>query len=330
MDPCGVVVVTAAGGGHTGRAHALAQHLVERLGRDRLVFLVARGDGWSREKLGGFGRIVEISRVRGSNESVVVGLARGVRGIFEAAHALPRNICTFVSMGASISVPAGFIARVRGAFIYNVEAVVRFTRPSLSARLLRPISHVTVLHWEEQLRIHPRGRVYGPIYPRPKYRPRDEGYILVTGGSQGFPELFNAVSRLGLERVVLHTGRVDPRPYRGRHPGWIVFSFDPDFDRWLAGAHLVVTHFGNTAVEAALTDGKPVVIVYNPAWRTAAGYEDAKILAEKLNAVLLRGPPTPEELERAIREAEGRKPPAYPNGAARLAEEIAGLCTCTG
>jgi UDP-N-acetylglucosamine--N-acetylmuramyl-(pentapeptide) pyrophosphoryl-undecaprenol N-acetylglucosamine transferase len=316
------VVVTAAGGGHTGRAYAFAQALRGLDESIPLYFIVSRGDVWSRRKLEAFGRVVEVARVRGVNESLLRAALRLPRSLLDSLHAVPGNACVFVSMGASISVPAALVAKLRGARIYNVEAVVRFTKPSLSARVLRPISDVTVLHWEEQKRIHPEGRVYGPIYPKPRYEPRDEGYILVTGGSYGYPELFRAVSELGLERVVLHTGRVDPEPYRRRHPGWTVFRFDPDFDRWLAGAHVVVTHYGNTAVEAALTYGKPVVIVYNPAWRTTAGYEDARILAGKLNAVLLRGPPTPRELEEAIAEAEKRKPPRYPNGAEKLAREI--------
>ncbi|MEB3851468.1 MAG: polysaccharide biosynthesis protein [Desulfurococcales archaeon] len=324
----GAIVVTAAGGGHTGRAYALAQALAGLVDGDMLYFVVARGDAWSRRKLEGFGRVVEVRRVRAVNESLLRGLLRLPGGLLDAWRSVPRGVCAFVSMGASISVPSGLAARLRGARLYNVEAVVRFTRPSLAARALRPVSHVTVLHWEEQLRIHPGGRVYGPIYPRPSREPRDEGYILVTGGSYGYPELFEAVSRLDPGRVVLHTGRVDPRVYRERHPGWVVFRFDPDFDRWLAGARVVVTHYGNTAVEAALTYGKPLVIVYNPAWRTAAGYRDAEVLAGKLNAVLLPGPPTPEELAEALREAERRRPPRYPNGAERLAAEIAGLCGC--
>ena len=72
-----------------------------------------------------------------------------------------------------------------------------------------------------------------------------------------------------------------------------------------------------------MTYHKPVVIVPNPEWRLTAGWEDARILAGKLNAVLVEEI-TPRSILQAIEEARGRKPPVYPDGAAGLAEELLG------
>jgi len=316
------VAITAAGGGHTGRAVALAERLY---GKFDLLFLVSRGDRWSRSKLEKYGQIIEVPRIRSPNESLAKAAARLLPALLSALRRVPRELCVFVSMGAGLSIPAAVAAWLKGVRVYNVESIVRFVRPSLAARVLRPFSDVTVLHWEEQLHIHPSGRVYGPIYERPKYPVRDEGYVLVTGGSYGFKALFDSVSNLGLENVVLQTGQVDPEPYRRRHPGWRVFRFSPDFGRWLAGARVVVTHFGQTAVDAALTYRKPTVIVYNPEWRTAAGLEDARILARKLNAVLVENP-IPAAIRVAIEEAVRRKPPSYINGGDVLAREMLEIC----
>ena len=325
------IVVSASGGGHTGRAAALGHFLRTMNGScsENLYFVIRRGDKWTSSKVGKLGGIIEVRSIRNVNESIVKGIIRLPAAFIDAWRRLPSSICSFVSMGASISIPAAITAKLRGARIYNVETIVRFVKPSLTARALRPISDVTVLHWEEQRKIHPGGIVYGPLYPPPLHEPRDDGYVLVTGGSYGFPELFRTVSELGLDRVVMQTGRIDPEPLKKRNPGWIVFRFDPEFDKWLARAHIVITHFGNTAVEAALTYHKPVIMVYNPAWRTAAGLEDAKIFAKKINAVFLPKPPTREELRAAIREAENTKPPRYPNGAEKLAKELKELC-CPG
>jgi len=105
----------------------------------------------------------------------------------------------------------------------------------------------------------------------------------------------------------------------------VVFRFTRDFGRWLAGARVVVTHFGQTAVDAALTYRKPTVIVYNPEWKTAAGIGDARFLARKLNAVLVEEL-TLESLEAAVRDAMARKPVSYEDGGQRLAEEILEVC----
>jgi UDP-N-acetylglucosamine--N-acetylmuramyl-(pentapeptide) pyrophosphoryl-undecaprenol N-acetylglucosamine transferase len=315
------VAITAAGGGHTGRAVALAERLAPRLD---LVFVVAEGDAWSRSRLELYGEVVEVPKLR-SPRPLAKGVARLPRILVEGFRKLPREICAFVSMGAGLSVPLGLAARLRGVRVYNVESAVRFAKPSLTAWALQPLSHVTVLQWEEQLSILPRGRVYGPIYEFPKHQVRDEGYVLVTGGSYGFKKLFDAVSSLGFDRVVLQTGRVDPRPYREKHRDWIVFRFTPDFGRWIAGARLVITHFGQTAVDSVLTYRKPTVMVYNPEWRTAAGLRDARILARKLNVVLVEEVSL-RVLEAAVEEAFSREIPSYPDGARALADEIVELC----
>jgi len=312
------VIITASGGGHTGYAVALAQRLH---GRADTLFIIPRNDKWTKSKVERYGEVVEVSKPRGPRDSLGKLLLRMPRALLESIGRVRGDYDVFVSSGSNHSVPPAIIARLKGLRVYNVESSVRFTRPSLSARWLRPFSHVTVLQWEEQSRIHPKGVVYGPLYEYPEYEPVDKGYILVTGGTYGHKLLFDAVSELELENVVLQTGRVDPEPYRRKHPEWTVFRFDPDFGKWLAGASVVVSHLGKTVIDAALTYRKPVVIVPNPEWRLTAGWEDARILARKLNAVLVEDI-TPKNLLEAIEEAKKRRLPSYPDGAEKLAREI--------
>ncbi len=312
------VIITASGGGHTGYAVALAQRLH---GRADILFIIPRNDKWSRSKVERYGEVVEVSKPRGPRDSLGKLLIRMPRALLESIGHVRGDYDVFVSSGSNHSVPPAIIARLKGLRVYNVESSVRFTRPSLSARWLRPFSHVTVLQWEEQLKLHPNGAVYGPLYEYPEYEPVDKGYILVTGGTYGHKLLFDAISELELENIVLQTGRVDPEPYRKRHPEWVVFQFDPDFGKWLAGASVVVSHLGKTVIDAALTYRKPVVVVPNPEWRLTAGWEDARILARKLNAVFVEDI-APKSLLDAIEEAKKRRPPSYPDGAEKLAREI--------
>ena len=196
---------------------------------------------------------------------------------------------------------------MKGLRLYNIESSVRFTRPSLSAMWLRHFSHVTVLQWDEQKRIHPDGRVYGPLYELPEHEPADKGYILITGGTYGHKLLFDVISELELSNIVLQTGRVNPKPYVKKHPEWTIFRFDPDFGKWLASASVVVSHLGKTVIDAALTYRKPVIIVPNPEWKLSAGWKDAEILANKLNAVLVKEI-TPRNILHAIDEAKNKNP----------------------
>ena len=318
------IVIAASGGGHTGHAVAIAQQL-RRLGAEP-GFIVVEGDRWSLLRLKGLGRVVaSVPSLLRAGETAAA-LPRRLPLLARALLGVPRGVRVLVSTGSSHSVAAALAARLKGGIVVHVEVSERLAGPSGASRFLGPVASLYAAQWPEQMGFLPRGRslLVGPVYEEPRYPARDLGYVLVTAGTQGFPELFDTVRRLGLPRVVLQTGRVDPGPYR--RPGWRVFRFDPDLHRWIAGASLVVSHFGRTVIDAALTYGKPVLIVPNPRWSTArgAGFRDAVLLARRLNVAV--APPKaardPELLARALRAAERLRPRRYPNGGAALARVL--------
>jgi UDP-N-acetylglucosamine--N-acetylmuramyl-(pentapeptide) pyrophosphoryl-undecaprenol N-acetylglucosamine transferase len=175
------------------------------------------------------------------------------------------------------------------------------------------------LQWEEQKQIL-EGTVVGPIFPKITTKPRDGGFILVAGGTHGHKPLFDALARSDLHNIVLQTGKVDPEPYIKMHPEWTVFTVTNEFNEYLAGAQLVVTHLGVTVLEA-IVHKKPVVIVPNPEWTRTGGLKDAEHLAKKVNGVLVSEINLDGILE-AIEEARNRKVPDLPDGAQTLANTI--------
>jgi UDP-N-acetylglucosamine--N-acetylmuramyl-(pentapeptide) pyrophosphoryl-undecaprenol N-acetylglucosamine transferase len=124
--------------------------------------------------------------------------------------------------------------------------------------------------------------------------------------------------------VVLQTGEVDPEPYQKKHPEWKIIRYTERFNELIAGAHVVVTHFGATALEV-LSYKKPMVIVGNPEWTRAAVFEDATVYAKKINAPLVLEV-TLENVLDAIKSAEGREVPTLPDGANALAKIILNMC----
>ncbi|MEZ0290373.1 MAG: glycosyltransferase [Sulfolobales archaeon] len=308
--------ITASGGGHTGYAIALAQRLA---GKAELVFYIPRGDRWSRSKVERYGEIVEIRKSRGPNESVFRLLYNLPRAFIESLERVG-EIDLFISSGSNHSIPPAVASKMKRIPVINIESSVRFARASGSAKYLSYISDLTVLQWEEQKKILPRGEVFGPLYEKPEYEARDDNLIVVTAGTYGFKELFDVVYKTDLENVVLQTGRVDPGLYRGKK-NWIVFDFDPDINRWIARASIIITHLGKTVIDAALTYRKPVILIPNPNWRLTAGAEDAKILAEKLN-ICYEERLEPRVILERVEECRKRVPREYPDGAERLSREI--------
>ncbi|MEM3765501.1 MAG: glycosyltransferase [Candidatus Bathyarchaeia archaeon] len=311
------VLVLAGGGGHTAYGYALAQRLH---GRANLHFLVPEGDRLSYERLSKFGSVGFLLKPREAKTPTREFVPRLLKAFVEAFNKVPSEFDVVVSTGSNFCIPPSLFAWIKGIPVVNIESSVRFTKASKSALLLQLFSAITALQWEEQKKLLKKGMVVGPLIPKPEVQPWNGGYILVTGGTLGHKKLFDIISKSKLENVVLQTGKVDPGPYRKRHPEWKILEHSAKFYELVAGADVVVTHFGATILEA-LVYRKPTVVVPNPEWTRTAGIEDARCYAEKVNAVIV-SEITLENLLNAIDEARRRKYPKLPDGSANLADLI--------
>ncbi len=312
----GRVLILAGGGGHTGYAYALAQALY---GKVPLTFLLPKGDNLSKKRLSKFGEVGYLTKPRGPKTPIYNFIPRLVKELFESIGKVSRDFSVVVSTGSNFCIPPALIAWTRGIPIVNIESSVRFLKPSKTASILQPFSTITALQWEEQKSIL-KGVVFGPLFPEPEVKPWNGKYILVTGGTYGHKRLFDTLAKTSLRNIVLQTGKVDPTPYVKIHPEWKVVTLTERFHELLAGASVVVTHFGSTVLEA-VAYGKPTVLVPNPEWTRTARVEDAEILAEKVNAVLV-SEISLENLLDAIDKARRRKVPVFQRGSRKLAEEI--------
>jgi UDP-N-acetylglucosamine:LPS N-acetylglucosamine transferase len=68
-----------------------------------------------------------------------------------------------VSTGAGVALPFFVLGRLLRARTVFVEAYERVDRPSLTGRLVYPISNLMALQWEEQRRFYPRGELVGAL-----------------------------------------------------------------------------------------------------------------------------------------------------------------------
>lgn len=310
------VLILAGGGGHTGYAYALAQALH---GKVRLSFLAPEGDLLSKNRLSKFGNVEFFVKPRHPKTSTNIFLALLAKAFINSVKLPLSDFDIVVSTGSNFCVPPALVAWLRRVPVVNLESSVRFMKASKTARVLQPFSALTALQWEEQKRFL-KGVVVGPMLPKPEVKSWNGGYILVTGGTYGHRLLFDALAESNIRNVVLQTGRVSPEPYKKKHPEWKVIASTDRFHELLAGAELVVTHFGMTLLETAVYR-KPVVVVPNPEWTLTAGIEDAQYLAKKLNAVLVSEIKTKTLLD-SINGARKIKVPVLLDGAKNLANEI--------
>lgn len=310
------VLILAGGGGHTGYGYALAQRLY---GKALLHFLVPEGDRLSQERLSKFGTVDSLIKPREVKTPMLEFAPKLARSFVESFNKISSECSIVVSTGSNFCIPPAFFAWLKRIPLVNIESSVRFTRASRTARILQPVSTITALQWEEQKRLL-NGIAVGPLLSKPEMQSWNGGYILVTGGTFGHRKLFDILLESSLENVVMQTGKVPPEPYMKKHSKWRILAYSTKFYQLLAGAELVVTHFGSTILEA-LAYRKPIVIVPNPEWTRTAGMEDARCLAKKVNAVLV-SELTLSSLLGAIEEARQRALPTLRDGAEALTSLI--------
>jgi len=68
-----------------------------------------------------------------------------------------------VSTGAGVAVPFFYIGKIMGAKLLFIEVYDRIDSPTLTGKLVYPITDVFALQWEEQKRFYPRGRLLGQL-----------------------------------------------------------------------------------------------------------------------------------------------------------------------
>jgi len=320
MRPHGHVLILAGGGGHTGEAYALAQELH---GKANLSFLVPEADTLSKAKLSRFGKVNTLILPRGPKTPHRQFIPKLFQAFIHALRKISKEFDVVVSHSSNFCIAPALVAWAKGIPVVNVENSVRFVDASTTAKILQCFSKVTALEWEEQKKFL-KGIVVGPLIQDPEVKPWNGKYVLVTGGTHGHKLLFDVIAQSKLKNVFLQTGEVDPEPYVRMHPEWKIIRYSDRFSELIAGAKVVVTHFGFTALEA-LSYKKPIVIVGNPEWTRAAGFEDAKVFAEKINASLVLEV-TLENVLDSIKKAEGREVPTLPDGAKALAKIILNMC----
>jgi UDP-N-acetylglucosamine:LPS N-acetylglucosamine transferase len=317
------VLLTAGGGGHTGYALALATALKPKA---KLIFLIDKKDGLSRARLSPLGEVVSVTKPRQPGMPLWKFICRFIICGFQSLWIwLKHRPDVVVSTGSNIAIPICIVAKLLGSRIVNVEDSVRIFSSSKTSKYLDLISEVTLLQWKEQSEFHSKkGRYVGLLLPNVKPSTRN-GKIIISPGSFGFKELYNAAVRTNLKDVMMTVGDLNPDAYS--KPGWIVIDRLIGLDEVLASAKVVVTHLGYTIWEA-VNYGVPAVVVPNPKWRRSSVSEVdrvAKFVQEKGYGLYLPAEElTPERLEEAVRHAQQMSPASVDRGTEKAAQIIIG------
>jgi UDP-N-acetylglucosamine:LPS N-acetylglucosamine transferase len=311
------VLILAGGGGHSSIALALAQSLK---GKVETSFLIPNGDKLSRELLSPYGPVDELIKGRYPNSSNLLFPFRLMASFFYSFSRVRKEYGVVVSTGSNFCLPPSLIAWLKSIPLISIESRVAISKPSKTAQLLQHFAKETLLQWEEQTR-NLKGTLTGPIFPEKRHEVRNNGYVLVTGGTEGHKQLFDAISELALEKVIMQTGKVNPSPYRESHPNWEIIAYSTDFERLVAESSIVITHQGGGTIFEAILYEKPLIIVFNSELTRTANTEDIRILAEKVSAPFLERADA-KQIESLILKVHSVKKHHFENGCIKATDII--------
>lgn len=69
-----------------------------------------------------------------------------------------------VSSGAAPAIPFFYLGKLLGAKVVYIEVYDRIDKPTITGRVVYPITDLFVLQWEEQKKFYPKGKVLGGLF----------------------------------------------------------------------------------------------------------------------------------------------------------------------
>ena len=69
-----------------------------------------------------------------------------------------------ISTGAAPAIPFFYLGKIFGAKLVYIEVYDRIDKPTLTGKIVYPISDLFVLQWEEQRKFYPKGEMLGGLF----------------------------------------------------------------------------------------------------------------------------------------------------------------------
>ncbi|MCE5221484.1 MAG: UDP-N-acetylglucosamine--LPS N-acetylglucosamine transferase [Clostridium sp.] len=69
-----------------------------------------------------------------------------------------------VSTGAAPAIPFFYIGKLLGAKVVYIEVYDRIEKPTITGKVVYPISDLFILQWEEQKKFYPKGQVLEGLF----------------------------------------------------------------------------------------------------------------------------------------------------------------------
>lgn len=69
-----------------------------------------------------------------------------------------------ISTGAAVAIPFFYLAKIFKIKVVYIEVYDRIDKPTLTGKIVYPISDLFILQWEEQKKFYPKGELLGGLF----------------------------------------------------------------------------------------------------------------------------------------------------------------------
>ena len=69
-----------------------------------------------------------------------------------------------VSTGAAVAIPFFYLGKLFGIKVVYIEVYDRIDKPTITGKVVYPISDLFILQWEEQRKFYPKGKLLGGLF----------------------------------------------------------------------------------------------------------------------------------------------------------------------
>lgn len=69
-----------------------------------------------------------------------------------------------ISSGAAPAIPFFYLGKLFGSKVIYIEVYDRIDKPTITGKIVYPISDLFILQWEEQKKFYPKGKLLGGLF----------------------------------------------------------------------------------------------------------------------------------------------------------------------
>ncbi|MBO8175037.1 MAG: hypothetical protein H0Z18_07245 [Thermococcus sp.] len=164
-----------------------------------------------------------------------------------------------VSNGAEIAIPFFYLGRIIGAKTVFIECYTRIYRPTITGKIVYPVSNYFIVLWSEMLsKYGKKARYFGGLFKKWKAKmnlqeKKNQIFIITGTHYLGFERLVKAVDKIAKDFSYRFLIQLGYTPYRPKNAEYFTFiKEDKEIKKLMKSSKVVITQGAMSLIDALM------------------------------------------------------------------------------